>query len=816
MTDLLADVRYALRSLIKNPGFAAVAVLTLALGIGANSAIFSVVNAVVLRPLAYDEPAELVAIATQFPTLGFDEFWVSPPEYLELKERNRVFESIGGYRSGQSSVGGMERPVRVTSATATADLFTTLGVPARMGRTYTAEEDLPNAEPVVVVSHELWQTALGADPAIIGRTIEVNGQQRQVVGVMPPGFDVQDEGIQLYLPSGIDPAQRTNGRGSHFLNLIGRLRQGATMAAANGDIERMLAEWTTLNPGTHVPGPDNHRVIIEPLQDDLVGSVRPALLLLLGAVGFVLLIACANVGNLLLARAESRGREIAVRTALGAGSGRLLRQFVTESVVLALIGGAAGLVLGWVGVRTLLAVSPDSIPRSSEIGIDGAVLVFTLAVSLVTGLLFGLAPALHVSPRHVNRALREGGHRTTASAGRQHLRRLLVVSEVALAVVLVIGSGLMLRSFAALQRVDPGFDAENILTFGLFLPPATYPDAQSQTSFYDRLLSQLRTAPSVSAVAAMSGLPPRRDVNANDMEIEGFQPTEDGPAQNVDYWQFVTTDYLETMRIPLIAGRGFTIADVDSAAPEAVINETLARVFYPDVDPIGRRLRPGFGSPPWFTIVGIAKDVKQGGLEESTGTEMYVHMPQSGAAVGFVPRQMNVVVRTAGDPMLLANAARAAVAQLDPSLPVSELRPMDEVLSTSVARPRFLALLLFTFAAVALTLAAVGTYGVMAYSVAERRQEIGIRMALGAQGAMVLRMVLAQGALVAGVGALIGVGGAYALTQYMQSLLFGISPTDVMTFLAAPAVLAAVALVACFIPAWRATRVDPVRVLRQE
>jgi putative ABC transport system permease protein len=815
MTDLFADVRYALRSLFKNAGFAAVAVLTLALGIGANSAIFSVVNAVVLRPLPYAEPDALVSIATQFPTLGFDEFWVSPPEYLELKERSRVFAEIGGYRSGQSSVGGMERPVRVTSATATADLFTTLGVPARLGRTYTAEEDLPGAEPVVVLSHELWQGAFGGDPSLIGKTAEVNGQQRRVVGVMPPGFDVQDEGIQLYVPAGIDPAQRTNGRGSHFLNLIGRMRPGAAMAAAQGDVDRMLAEWPELNPGTHAPSPDNHRVTIEPLQDDLVGGVRTALMLLLGAVGFVLLIACANVGNLLLARAESRGREIAVRTALGAGSGRLMRQFVTESVVLALIGGAAGLVLGWIGVRTLLAVSPDSIPRSSEIGIDGAVLLFTLAVSIVTGLLFGLAPALHVSPRHVNRALREGGQRTTANAGRLQLRRLLVVSEVALAVVLVIGSGLMLRSFAALQRVDPGFDPENMLTFGLFLPPATYPDARSQTAFLDRLLDQLRSAPGVTAAAAMSGLPPRRDVNANDMEFEGIAPTQDGPAQNVDYWQFVTTDYLETMQIPLVAGRGFTLADVDSAAPEAVVNETLARVFYPDVDPIGRRLRPGFGNQPWFTIVGIAKDVKQGGLDESTGTEMYFHVPQA-AALGQVPRQMNLVLRASGDPLALAGTARAAVGQLDPSLPVSELRPMDAVLSTSVARPRFLAMLLFTFAAVALTLAAVGTYGVMAYSVAERRQEIGIRMALGAQGPMVLRMVLGQGALVAGVGALIGVGGAYALTQYMRSLLFGISPTDVLTFVLAPAVLTSVALVACFIPAWRATHVDPVRVLRQE
>jgi predicted permease len=382
--------------------------------------------------------------------------------------------------------------------------------------------------------------------------------------------------------------------------------------------------------------------------------------------------------------------------------------------------------------------------------------------------------------------------------------------------MLVVGAGLMLRSFAALQQVDTGFDEEGLLTFGLFLPAATYTDARSQVSFYERLLPQLATLPGVTAAAAMSGLPPRRDVNANDMEFEGYTPTEEGPAQNVDYWQFVTTDYLETMRIPLVAGRAFNVADVDSAAPEAIINETLARVFYPGQDPLGRRLRPGFGGPPWFTIVGIARDVKQGGLEEPTGTELYFHMPQVGNALGFAPRAMNVVLRTERDPLALAGSARGVVGQLDPSLPVSELRSMEAVLSASVARPRFLALLLFIFAAVALTLAAVGTYGVMSYSVAERRQEIGIRMALGAQGPTVLRMVLSQGAIVAGAGVLLGVLGSAALTRMLTSLLFGVSATDAITFIAAPVVLVSVALVACFIPAWRATRVDPVRVLRQE
>jgi predicted permease len=415
----------------------------------------------------------------------------------------------------------------------------------------------------------------------------------------------------------------------------------------------------------------------------------------------------------------------------------------------------------------------------------------------------------------VNRALREGGHRTTAGSGRQRLRRLLVVSEVALAVILVVGSGLMLRSFAALQRVDPGFDPAGILTFGLFLPAATYEDGAAQVAFHQRLLDRLEASPAVESAAAMSGLPPRRNVNANDTEFEGLEMTDDGPAHNVDYYQIITTDYLETMRIPVVDGRNFTIADGAGNTPVVLINETLARVFYPDQSPIGRRLRPPSGDDgPWFTIVGIVKDVKQGGLEEPTGTELYFHHAQ--AALGGAPRTMNVVARTTRDPGSVAPDARRILAELDASLPISELRSMDEVMHASVAQPRFLTLLLFVFAAVALALAAIGTYGVMAYSVAERRQEIGIRMALGAQGGSVLGMVLAQGIIVAGAGLAVGLIGALWLTRLLTSLLFDISPTDPVTFLGAPLLLAVVALAACLIPAWRATRLDPVQVLRQE
>jgi putative ABC transport system permease protein len=770
----------------------------------------------VLKPLPYTEPDALVAVHTQFPGLGFDKFWMSPPEFMELREWNRSFTSIGGYRTGVASVGGDEQPLRVTSAVATADFFTTLGVNPELGRSFTAEEDLPGGDPVVVISHDLWQSAFAGDPSIVGRSVHVNGQPRDVVGVMPRGFDIDDAGVQVWTPVGLDPANRQN-RGNHFLNVVSRLKPGSTLEQARAEMATLMARWQAEFPQTHAPSPDRHAVIMASLRDEAIGAIKPALLLLLGAVGFVLLIACANVGNLLLARAESRQKEIAVRAALGAGRGRLIRQFLTESVVLALIGGILGLFLAWGGLRMLLASSPGSIPRADEIALDGTVLSFTFLISVLTGILFGLAPLLHTTPGNVNMSLREGGHRATAGSARMRLRRVLVVSEVALAVMLVVGSALMLRSFATLLQVDPGFDEENLLTFGLFLPASGYQDGDAQIAFHQRLNDALRSLPGVNAVAAMNGLPPRRDVNANDMEFEGynFQPNTGMAAPNVDYWQFATADYLATMGIPLVGGRAFTAADGPDAPPVLLINETLARVFYQGQDPLGRRLRPCCGDElPWFTIVGIVKDVKQGGLEEPTGTETYFHYPQVRAL--FTPRTMNVVLRTQRDPMAMLPAVRTQVAALDPTLPLAEPRSMEGVLHSSVSRPRFMALLLGIFAAVALSLAAVGTYGVMSYAVAERRQEIGIRMALGAQSGKVLSMVLAQGLAVAGIGLLLGIGGALGLSRFLSTMLFQVGTRDTLAFIAAPVVLGLVATAACAIPALRATRLDPARILRQE
>jgi predicted permease len=812
METLLQDVRYGVRKLLRSPGFTAVAVLTLALGIGANTAIFSVVNGVLLKPLEYRQPEELVFINSQFPTLAFDKFWISPPEYRDIQTHLRSFSDVGAWRTGSVSLSGIESPINVNSTIATAELFTTLGVQPQLGRTYSHEEDMQDGPPAAaVISNGLWRRAFDSDPRMVGRDIEINGNPVPVVGVMPPGFDIEDGGIDVYLPTGI-PDNPTN-RGSHYLNLVGRLAPGVSVDQARSEMSGLLGRWGETASG-HVPNDSTHPIVVTSLREEMVGEIRPALLILLGAVGFVLLIACANVANLLLARAETRQREIAVRSAVGAGRGRLARQFLTESVILSLVGGGLGLLVGQWGLRALLAVSPDSIPRADAIALDPAVLIFAVGVAVLTGLLFGLAPMLHLSARSMGMALRDGGQRNTASAGRRRVRRALVVTEVALAVVLVIGSGLLLRSMAALQAVDPGFDPENMLTFQLFLPQSSYAEPSDLIGFHDKLARGIEALPGVEGVVTMSGLPPLRDVNANDTEFEGLTQTPDGPAHNVDYYQIVSGDYFGTMGIQIVDGRGFRPGDDASATPVMVINETLARVFYPGENPIGRRMRPCCGDEvPWFTIVGIAKDVKQGGLSERTGTELYAHYPQ---VVTFGSRTTNVAIRTDRNAMALADEVRRTVWREDPNLPLAELQTMEANVARSMNRPRFLTLLLSIFAGIALALAAVGTYGVLSYSVAERSKEIGIRMALGAEAPRVLGMVMRDGLGVAALGLLAGLAGALLTTRLMSSMLFGISDLDLTTFVAAPVVLAVVAVVASWLPAHRATRVDPIVALREE
>jgi len=824
MDSALRDLRHALRNLARTPGFALVTIVTLALGIGANTAIFSVVNAVLLRPLGYPQPERLVYISSAFPAMGFDQFWVSPPEFLEFQERTRAFSVVGAFTTSQANLTASDHPRQVNTALVSADLFKTLGVNPEAGRTFDVAETRPNGAQVVVLSHEVWQSAFGGRPDLVGQPVEVNGVRRTVVGIMPPKFDVADERVEVYLPLVLDPANRRN-RGSHYLYLIGRLAEGQTLTTAKAELDTLLAGWQRSITGmdnppreqrVHTPNTTTHRLRFDPLQAQIVGGARTAVWVLQGAVLFVLLIACANLANLLLARAESRHKEFAVRSALGASRGRLLAQFMTEGCVLSATGAALGLAVAVAGLRALVAAFPDSLPRSGDLTIDAGVLVFTLAVALATGAVFGLAPLMHLAPNVTSMALKEGGQRTTAGAGRHRLRRALVVGEIALSVALVIGAGLLLRTVLNLSRVDAGFDRSRLVTFSVNLPRATYPQQQQVIAFYDRLLDRLDEVPGVTGAAAMDGLPPLRRVNANDTTIEGFVPVPGGPMENVDYYQNVTGRYVETMGIPVVGGRAFE--PTDAQGPFVVlINQTMARTFYPDRDPIGRRVRPCCGDTiPWFTIVGVVKDVKQGGLDKKTGTELYFDVDQAWRIPNAIPNGMNLVMRTSLAPDALAATIHQAVGALDPSIPVVGLKSMDDVFAEAIGQPRLLADLLGIFAGLALLLAAVGSYGVLAYMVTERRREIGIRMALGADRRSVLRLVLSQGLGLTVTGVAIGLAVAFAVNRVLASLLFGVKPGDPLTMGGVVALISSVALVACYLPARSATRVDPMIVLRDE
>jgi predicted permease len=694
-------------------------------------------------------------------------------------------------------------------------MFDVLGVRPERGTVFTPEQDLPGVDPVVVLSHELWQRAFAADPSIVGKTAMIQGRQRTIVGVMPPGFDLHDAKAQLWIPLGLNPQNRQN-RGSHNLYLVGRLAPKYSATPADAELQGFLRQWSQWIPQGHVPNDSTHRMQMEPLRDEVVGNVKRALWVLQGAVALVLLIACANVANLLLARAESRHKEFAVRTALGAGKTRILRQFMAEGTVLSLLGAAFGLALAFWGLKALLAANPASVPRASEITLDPVVLGFTVGVALLTGLIFGLAPLLHMGEQAVSLSIKEGGVRATAGAGRNRVRRGLVVAEIALAVMLVIGAGLLIRTFRNLTSVDAGFDVENRVTFGLVLPQATYPDSQRVVQVVSDLARKLDELPGVERVAAMQGLPPQRQVNANDTNFEGYTPGPGDPPSNVDYYQTVTLGYFETMGIEVVKGRGFEAGDA-IGGPVVVINEALAKRFYKDADPIGRRVNPFFGpNSPMFTIVGIARDVKQGGLEAPAGTELYFNFEQLPRLVGFAPRQMNVVLETSRPMSSLMPAIRSSVSSIDPGLPIVQPRTMEDVVGASLTRQRFLSLLLGIFAGVALLLAAIGTYGVLSYMVSERHREIGIRMALGAGNSQVVALVLKQGITIALIGIVVGVGGALALSRITQSLLYGVDPADPLTFGAVVGVIAIVATAACLIPMRRATRVDPLTAMRAD
>jgi predicted permease len=836
MDSFLQDLRVSARSLVRVPGFTAIALLTLALGIGANTAFFSIVNGVILRPLAYPKPEQLMYLTTQFPALGFDQFWVSPPEYVEFREFNQSFAAVGAFRTAESNLTAGDTPLRVRTALVDEHLFAALGVPAAQGRLFArGEADVtgpppvpglpaPLTQPIVVLSHELWQTAFGGR-SIVGESLEINGRRREVIGIMPPGTDLMDTRTEIWMPLGLNPANRLQNRGSHNLYLVGRLKDGVTQASAQTELTALIANWRSRaglpsggGPGTHafepLKGRNGHILQMKPLQDEVLGSAGRSIWVLQAAVGFVLMIACANLANLLLARAESRHREFAVRTAIGATRWRLLRQFMTEGVLLSLVGGTLGVVLARVGMRALLRAYPASLPRTSEVAVDLPVLAFTFAVAVVTGLLVGLAPLMHTRASGLLTALKEGGAKGATNAARHHVRRGLVMAEVALAVMLVIGAGLLLRTVYNLTKVDGGFDRSRLVTFSMTLPQAT---SAAPLQTYQRLLEKLRAIPGVQGATAMTGLPPNRPLNANDTDMEGYTAPPEGPYENVDYYQRVMSDYFETMGIPIVQGRTFERADAASSGRVAIVNETLVNTFWKGKNPIGQRLRPCCGDQiPWFTVVGVAKDVKQGGIDQKTGTEFYQYVDQTAGQGPGGPETMNVVLRTTLQPSALAQTIERAVRDVDRSVPVVRLQGMEGVFSESIRRPRLLAQLIGAFAGLALLLAAVGTYGVLSYMVAERRREIGIRLALGADHSRVMGQILRQGLVLTAVGLVVGLAGAFGLNRLIASLLFGVQPTDGVTVAGVVGTITLVAAVACWVPAWRASRLDPNVVLRED
>jgi putative ABC transport system permease protein len=823
MHDFLKDLRYGARMLAASPGFTLAAILCLALGIGATTAVYSIVHAVVLRPLGYAEPSQLVRIYTEWPTWSgpqpLTKFWVSPPEFQELKKDTQAFSAVEAWSVTARNVSGGNEPVRVTACSVTGGLLKTLGAQPTRGRIIEDKDDVYGGPPVALLSEGLWQRAFGGDPSIVGRDIQVNGLKTTVIGIMPTGF--------RYPPGEIDPPELwlplqfnwpKGDRGNHFLSVIARMKPRLTVAQAKSDLDRMVAaSGERSSQRMHVFDPKTHPLSIYGFQDEVIGGVRRAMILLLGAVIFVLLIGCVNVANLLLARAEARQREVAIRKALGASHARLAAQFITEGVLLSFLGGLLGVSLAYLGLRIILRAGRANIPRIDEIALDSNVLLFTLAVSIITGVLFGLAPIAQLVAGNLHDALKAASGRTTATAASNHFRRALVVGQLALALMLLIGTGLMVRAFYKLTQVNLGFDPDNVLTMRVALPQAQFKDGQAVTSFWNTLLPRLRTIPGVKSASLMNGLPPEREINANDTEIEGFVPREGGPQQNVDYWQFVYPGYFETMGIRLLEGRYFDQRDAEGSNYTVVVNKAMAETFWPGQSPIGRRLRPPAPKgeeAPWSTVVGVVDDAKNAGIDKPAGTELYFSIPQA-AAFGGV-RGSWVALRTNGDPKALASAVRGEIRQLDPSLPIASVRTMDEVIGEARSRPRFLTLLLSLFSAVALSLAAVGLYGVISYAVARRTSEFGIRMALGAGPKDVLSLVLKQGMTLGVIGIAVGLIGSVLLTRQMQSLLFGVSPFDPVAFAGMAAVLLAVMLIACYVPARRATRVNPTVALRYE
>ena len=816
LEDFVADVRFAWRGLRRSPGFAVAAILTLALGMGATTAIFSVIRAVLMSPLPYAQPERRVMVWSRWK--DFPKTWVAVGEVADYRRAIPSFASVAAWEIDQANLTGGGDPVRVGVAGVTANTFETLGARPQLGRGFTDAEDRPGGPPVIVLGYGVWQNRFGGDPGVVDRVVELDGVARRVVGVMPRGFALPTdftedaaEPTQVYVPDQVDFSQGDHG--NHGYYAAATLAPGATASRATAELKALTAAST--RAGLY-PEAMRFDAFAVPVEEEIRGGARRALVLVFGAVGFLLLMACANVANLLLARAEGRQREIAVRAAIGAGKGRLIRQLLTESLVLAGAGGTLGLLLAWAGVKIIAAKGAAGLPALAPIGIHPRMLLFAAALTLLTTLLFGFAPALQTLRLNLTESLRDGSANASAGLRRQSLRAGLAGVQMALAVVLLLGAGLMLRTLDALLHVDLGFQPEHVLTLQLRPPEASYKAPESVVAFYRALLDRVRGLPGVRAAGLVRSLPLAASIGDWGLDIEGFV---ESPGNNAKGdWQVVSDGAFEALGERLVRGRTFTAGDTAEALPVAVINETLARTYWPGQDPIGKRMRMGSATTrPWMTVVGLVKDERHNGVTAAIKEKFFVPYAQfPRAREGDAARGMTLVLRVAGEPMRLVNPIRAEVRALDPRLPVANVRLMTDVVDASMATPRLTGTLLTIFAGLALVLAAVGVAGVLAYLVSRRRREIGIRMALGASRANVLALILRRGVLYAGVGIAAGVAVALFLTRLMEGLLFGVAPRDPLTFVAVSAILLVIAALASLVPALRAARVDPLEALRSE
>lgn len=809
MAAFINDLRYALRVLFRQPGFTIVAALTLAIGVGANTAIFSIVNAVLLRPLPFASPDSLVVLwSNTRPERGGA---ASPDDFMDFRRDQRSFADIAALANSSATLtsrGAEAERLRVMRVS--AGLLSILGVSPRLGRDFLPEEDTPGGQRVVLLSHGLWERRFAADPALVGKTLSLDGEAHTVIGVMPEGFDfpvgfASTQPPDFWQPLRLDPAQPS--RGAHFLRVIGRLKPGVTIAAAQAEMTAIARRLEQQHPLTNT----NWGMWVFPLHEEYAGDVRRPLLVLLGAVGCVLLIACANVANLLLARATARSKELSVRVALGAGSGRLIRQLLTESLLLAGMGGLLGLGIATWSLELVPALAGDSLPRAATIGVDVRALAFTAGAVLLTGILFGLAPAWQIARSAIADSLRASSRSTGATPGTHKLRAGLVVGEVALAFVLLVGAGLMMRSVQQLESVRPGFSPERIMSAQLALPNAQYPDEPRRTDLVGRYLEQLRAVPGVQTAAITTLLPMARQDALLVFSVEG-RPDEGPGRWPISRVSTVSDQYFETLSIPLVRGRYLDARDQPGSPGAAVISRTLAQRFFKDQDPLGQRIKlaPPQDDSPWLTIVGVVDDVRHRNLAQAVEPLLYTAYAHTPTA------NMNVVVRGDLAPAELGSALSRELAAIDRNLALVNVRTMEAVVSLSLASERFRTRLLGGFALIALLLAAIGVYGVMAYSVEQRSQEMGLRMALGAEPRHVIRLVAGQGLALIGAGLIIGVAGALALTRLVASLLYGVSPTDPLTFVAIAVLLLSAAAAATYVPARRATRTDPMIVLRTE